>query len=54
MLELVAELLTVLVKARKTAEVIWLSRGGDDVSSELCELRDDLDLLIRMLRSSNK
>lgn len=54
MLELLAELLTRLVKARQTAEVIWNSRGGDEVSSELSELRDDLDALIHMLRTSNK
>lgn len=53
MLELFAEFLTRLVKARLTAEEIWLSRGGDDVSVQLCELRDDLDLLIRMLRTVN-
>lgn len=54
MLTLLAEMLTSLVECRKTAEVIWLSRGGEDVSAELCELRDKLDELIRMLKSSNK
>lgn len=53
MLKLLADMLTILVKCRQTAEVIWLSGGGDDVSSELCELRDSLDELITMLRQSN-
>lgn len=54
MLTLLAEMLTKLVECRKAAEVIWLSRGGDDVASELCDLRDQLDELIRMLKSTNK
>lgn len=54
MLTLLAEMLTKLVECRKNAEVIWLSRGGDEVSSELCELRDQLDEVILMLKSANK
>lgn len=54
MLTLLAEILTKLVECRKTAEVIWLSRGGDDVAFELGELRDQLDEVIRMLKSANK
>lgn len=54
MLTLLADMLTALVECRKTAELIWLSRGGEEVSAELCELRDKLDELIRMLKTANK
>lgn len=54
MLTLLAEMLTKLVECRKNAEVIYFSRGGDSVSFELSELRDQLDEVIQMLKSTNK